>query len=263
MKSDQIDEAVAHLIAERDANREMGHWPASWCPTTPEDAYAIQDAVHARRAIMGQPLGGWKIGCTTPVMQQMLGIPTPCAGGVLAGAIHASPARLSFADFVTPMAECEIAMRLDRNVPPRIGGYDGDAIAEFVGACHASIELAEGRYRDRGTRKAAEFIADDFFQKAIVLGTAVTDWRRIDLADIRGTTTVGGEDKGEGRGGDVMGNPLNALAWLADHLATRGRRLRAGDVVLTGSVVIATPIERGKEVVCRLEGLGEARLTLT
>ena len=262
MIADHVEEAVDRLIADRDANREIDHWPESWRPVSPEEAYAIQDAVHARRAAMGQPIGGWKIGCTTPVMQQMLGIPTPCAGGVLAAAMFGSPAELPFDGFVKPMAECEIAMRLDRNVPPRVGGYNGETIAEYVGSCHAAIELAEGRYRDRNERTAAEFIADDFFQKAIVVGPPVRDWRSIDLAGVRGTTSAGGEAKGEGRGGDVMGHPMNALAWLADHLAERGRRIKAGDIVLTGSVVMATPIERGKEVVCGVEGLGEARLTL-
>jgi 2-keto-4-pentenoate hydratase len=263
MSGSKIDEAVAALIAERDANREMGIWPESWRPTSPEQGYAIQDAVHARRAAMGQAMGGWKIGCTTPVMQQMLGIPSPCAGGVLASDIHHSPAKLPYTTLVNPMAECEIAMRLDRDVPAKTGGYDREAIADFVSACHPAMELAEGRYLDRASRNAAEFIADDFFQKAIVLGPAVTDWRAIDLAEVRGTTTVAGEIRGDGLGGEVMGHPLNALAWLADHLATRGRSLKAGDVVLTGSVVIATPIGAGEEAICRLEGLGEARLTLT
>jgi 2-oxo-3-hexenedioate decarboxylase/2-keto-4-pentenoate hydratase len=263
MTREHIDEAVAALIADRDANREMGPWPERWRPTTPEDAYAIQDAVHARRAEMGQVIGGWKIGCTTPVMQEMLGIPMPCAGGVLAGAIHASTAELRFADFFHPMAECEIAVTLASDIPPRAAGHDRESVSAHVGACHAAMEVAEGRYKDRAERNAAEFIADDFFQKAVVLGPEVADWQAIGLAAIRGVTTVAGEAKGDGIGGDVMGHPLNALAWLADHLATRGRSLKAGEVVLTGSVVIATPIEAGKETVCGLEGLGEARLTLT
>jgi 2-keto-4-pentenoate hydratase len=262
MTSKQLDEAVAALIADRDANRLMDHWPASWRPASPTQAYAIQDAVHLRRAAMGQPLGGWKLGCTTPVMQEMLGIPSPCAGGILAFAIHNSPAALPFRGFVGPMAECEVAIRLAHDVPARDGGHDSRSIAAYVGACHAAMEVTEERYRDRTDRAAAEFIADDFFQKAIVLGPEVTNWRSVDLVGARGTTLVAGKIRGEGRGGDVMGHPLNALAWLADHLATRGKHLKAGDVVLTGSVVIATPIAEGDEAICRLDGLGEARLTL-
>jgi 2-oxo-3-hexenedioate decarboxylase/2-keto-4-pentenoate hydratase len=222
MTSKQMDEAVATLIADRDANRLMDHWPASWRPASPTQAYAIQDAVHARRAATGQALGGWKLGCTTPVMQEMLGIPSPCAGGILASAIHSAPAKLPFHDFVGPMAECEVAIRLASDVPARDGGYDLNAIGDLVGACHAAMEITEERYRDRTARTAAEFIADDFFQKAVVLGPEVTNWRSVDLVGARGTTTVAGQARGEGRGGDVMGHPLNALAWLADHLASRG-----------------------------------------
>jgi 2-oxo-3-hexenedioate decarboxylase/2-keto-4-pentenoate hydratase len=263
MISKQMDEAVATLIADRDANRLMDHWPASWRPASPTQAYAIQDAVHARRAAMGQALGGWKLGCTTPVMQDMLGIANPCAGGILASAIHTSPAALPFRNFVGPMAECEVAIRLAGDVPARDGGHDFNSIGEFVGACHAAMEITEERYRDRTERAAAEFIADDFFQKAIVLGPEVTEWRSVDLVAAHGTTTIAGEARGGGVGGDVMGHPLNALAWLADHLATRGKHLKSGDIVLTGSVVIATPVGEGEEAICRLDGLGEARLTLT
>ena len=263
MTAKEIEMAAAALIADRDANRQMDHWPEIWRPSSELEAYAIQDAVHARRATMGQDLGGWKIGCTTPVMQEMLGIPNPCAGGVLASAIYHSPAELPFESLVSPMAECEIAMRLAREVPPRTDGYNRQAIVKFVGGCYPAMELAEGRYRDPSERTAAEFIADDFFQKAIVLGPEISDWQALDLAAIPGTTTVAGETRGEGHSSDIMGHPLNALAWLADNLATRGRHLKAGDIVLTGSVVIATPIGKGEEAICRLDGLGEARLRLT
>jgi len=141
---------------------------------------------------------------------------------------------------------------------------------------HDAVEVADGNRAvdiDRTIRLLAHArhgdvvlvgdVADDFFQKAIVLGPEVADWRSVDLVAARGTTIVAGEARGEGRGGDVMGHPLNALAWLASHLATRGKHLKAGDIVLTGSVVIATPIGEGDEAICRLEGLGEARLSLT
>ncbi len=203
MASKEIDRAVESLIADRDANRVMEHWPDDWRPMSESQAYAIQDAVHARRAAAGQELGGWKIGCTTPVMQAMLGIPSPCAGGVLARDIHHSPAALPFQQFVGPMAECEIAMRLAHDVPVRDGGYDGPAIAGFVGACHAAMEVTEERYRDRPDRTAPEFVADDFFQKAIVLGPEVADWRSLDLTVVPGTTTVAGDKRGEGHEGLV------------------------------------------------------------
>lgn len=263
MNPEQIEMAAAQLVADRDANRLMGHWPDAWRPSSVDDAYAIQDRVHAKRAGAGQVLGGWKLGCTTPVMQEMLGIPSPCVGGVLATAIYASPLTRPFDQFVSPMAECEIAIRLSDEVPINDSGYDRESIAPYVGAVMATMEITEERYQDRPERAAAEFIADDFFQKAVVLGPERTDWSALDLAAMTGTTHVGGEARGRGKGSDVMGHPFAALAWLADHLAKRGKSLKKGDIVSTGSVVIATPIGRGEETICAIDGLGEARLLLT
>ncbi|MEM7124241.1 MAG: fumarylacetoacetate hydrolase family protein [Pseudomonadota bacterium] len=263
MNPEQVEAAAVQLIADREANRLMGHWPDTWRPANTDDAYAIQDGVHAKRADAGQDLGGWKIGCTTPVMQEMLGIASPCVGGVLAADIHPSPLTASFDQFTSPLAECEIAVRLGADVPASGSGYDRDTVAPYVDTVMAAMEIAEDRYQDRSERTVAEFIADDFFQKAVVLGAERTDWQRLDLAAMTGTTHVGGEFRGRGKGSDVMGHPFAALAWLADHLAGRGKHLRKGDIVLTGSVVIATPIGRGEETTCAIEGLGEARLLLT
>ena len=263
MNPEQVEMAAAQLIADRDANRLMGHWPDTWRPSNVDDAYAIQDRVHAKRAEAGQVLGGWKLGCTTPVMQEMLGIPSPCVGGILANAIHPSPLARPFDAFVSPMAECEIAIRLAADVPINKNGYDRESIAPYVGSVMATMEITEERYQDRPERAAAEFIADDFFQKAVVLGPERADWSALDLAATTGTTHVGGEARGRGKGSDVMGHPFAALAWLADHLAKRGKHMKKGDIVSTGSVVIATPIGRGEETICAIDGLGEARLLLT
>jgi 2-keto-4-pentenoate hydratase len=71
----------------------------------------------------------------------------------------------------------------------------------------------------------------------VVLGAPVKDWRRLDLARVTSRLTINGREIGSGKGSDVMGNPLNALSWLADKLATVGTPLRRGMIVMTGSIV--------------------------
>jgi 2-keto-4-pentenoate hydratase len=71
----------------------------------------------------------------------------------------------------------------------------------------------------------------------VVLGAPVNDWRRLDLARVTSRLTINGREIGSGKGSDVMGNPLNALSWLADKLATVGTPLRRGMIVMTGSIV--------------------------
>jgi 2-oxo-3-hexenedioate decarboxylase/2-keto-4-pentenoate hydratase len=90
----------------------------------------------------------------------------------------------------------------------------------------------------------------------------VTDWRRIDLAAVRGVAHINGQPVGEGRGGDAMGHPLDALVWLADHLASIGRALLRGDVVITGSIVTSKTVSAGDHVVYEVDQLGSVELRI-
>jgi 2-keto-4-pentenoate hydratase len=74
----------------------------------------------------------------------------------------------------------------------------------------------------------------------------VPGWRDVDLAALRGTVAIDGKHVGEGRGGDVMGHPLEALAWLANNLASRGLGLWRSDVVITGSLVASQFLKAGQ-----------------
>jgi len=262
MTPEALTRAAAILIASRDAGGKFDRLPEDVRPMTAEDGYAIQDEVIRQRIASGQAHAGWKIGCTVKVMQEMLGLDGPSSGAVLAPNALTTPARIAAATLTNPVAECEIAVRMASDVPARNGGHDQESIAEHVGACMVSIELAELRLPQRQTMAVGELIADDFFQKAIVLGPEVEDWHTRDLTGARATTTVSGQYMGEGFGRDIMGHPFAALAWLADSLAVRGEQLRAGEVVLTGSVVKAAPIAAGDTTICAIEGLGEATLTL-
>ena len=97
----------------------------------------------------------------------------------------------------------------------------------------------------------------------MVLGPQVTAWRNIDLAATRGAMIINGQRAGEGKGGDVMGHPLEALAWLANTLAARGKSLSQGMIVMTGSIVSTKFLNTGDTATVSIDGLGEARLTVT
>jgi len=96
-----------------------------------------------------------------------------------------------------------------------------------------------------------------------VLGPQVATWRDIDLSTARGTMVINGQQVGEGKGGDVMGHPLEALAWLANTLAARGKSLSQGMLVMTGSIVSTKFLNAGDNATASIEGLGEARLKVT
>jgi 2-keto-4-pentenoate hydratase len=89
-------------------------------------------------------------------------------------------------------------------------------------------------------------------------GAPVESWRALDLAALHGRMTINGVEVGTGQGGDILGHPLEALAWLANALAARGGQLEAGEFVLLGSVVETGWVETGDRVEVEMEGLGRA-----
>ena len=201
----------------------MQELPADLRPVTVEDAYAVQDALHECLAARGAgAMAGHKVGCTTPVMQAYLGIDHPCAGGVPAATAQHGHGAFRFADFVRVGVECEIAVRLGRDLT---GAVDRDAAASAVDAVMAAIEIVDDRWQDYATVTPPTLIADDFFAAGCVLG----DGREpgMDLRTVRGAMTVNGETVGEGTGADILGHPLNTLVWLAGTRAAARRRVRA------------------------------------
>lgn len=221
-------------------------------------AYQVQAALHERlEPTLGRRVG-YKIGCTTPVMQAYLGIPSPCSAGVFAGGVHGSGVALRFDDFRHVGVECEIAVRLGRDLPAGSAPFTADSVRDAVAAYMAAIEIVDDRYADWRSTDTPTLIADDFFAAGCVLGEPVADPG--DASALVGTTTINGVEVGRGKGADVMGHPLNALAWIASSLAARGTHLREGEIVLLGSLVETKWLARGDHVAIAIDGLGKVEM---
>jgi len=259
MEAQAIDEAARLLAEARLSRTRFAGLPDGRRPVDEAEAYEIQEALHRRIEDAGRgPVVGYKIGCTTPVMQRFLDIDSPCAGGVLQPGVRRRDGRFRHADFLQVGVECEIAVSLARDLPGADGPYDRYNVGEAVGACMAAIEVVDDRYENYRMLDPLTLVADDFFHAGCVLGTPVQDWRRLDLAALAGRMTINGAPVGSGRGGDVLGHPFSALAWLANLRAAHDRPLRAGAFVLLGSVVETRWLEPGDRVEVAIEGLGTA-----
>ena len=262
--AEAIERAAMLLAGARLARRRFAGLPEDCRPRDEAAAYRIQDALHARLGAAGHgALAGHKIGCTTAVMQQFLGIDNPCAGGVFAPTVRHRSGEFPHGGFLHVGVECEIAVRLGRPLPASGTPYDAASVAPAVGACMAAIEVVDDRYEDYGSLDTPTLIADDFFNAGCVLGVPAKDWREFDLAALEGRMTINGSEVGRGHGGDILGHPLEALAWLANGLAARDRALGAGEFVLLGSVVQTRWIAAGDLVEVELEGLGCASCRFT
>jgi 2-keto-4-pentenoate hydratase len=256
--------AAAQIIAANRRNRSRLHsLPADIAPQSETEGYRIQRAVHDLLLPHAGAMIGYKIGCTSAVMQQYLGIPHPCGGGVFARGVHDSGASLPLRDFVHVGVECEIAVRLGQDLPPAQAPFTAETVAQAIEAYHPAIEIVDDRYVKWETMGAPTLVADDFFAAGCVLGKAVARNEAPDLLNVVGRAIVNGAEAGRGTGADVSGHPHNPLAWLANHLAQEGRGLRAGQIVLTGSLVKTVWCDAAAAVTMDLSDLGAVELRFT
>jgi len=251
-------EGVAALFRER---RQIDILPAGLMPADLAEAYRIRQAFEDIETAGGRgAVAGYKIGLTTPIMQQLCGVAEPVYGAIFAGEVHHGPAELSVQNYCRLGIETEIAVRLGEDLPQ---GGDPDRVAHAVESCMAAIELLEDLRHDYKRLSAAAMVAGNVWNAGVVLAPPVAGWRPLDLAHLSARLTINGREIGHGRGGDVMGNPLNALAWLADALAGAGTPLKRGMIVMTGSMVPIQFPAPGDHAAVEVDGLGTAELVLT
>jgi 2-keto-4-pentenoate hydratase len=238
--------------------------PEDLAPRSVADAYAVQAEYAGLRAASLGSVAGYKIALTTPAMRAMVGISEPVAGDLLERTLRRSPARVSAAEYQRLLVEFEIAVELGEDLPAVDAPYTRDRVGRAVAAIMPALELADDRLADLAMLRAHPLmlIADNAWNEGVVLGARVRDWKRLDLETVRGVASVNGAVVGEGVGADVMGNPLEALAWLANHLASRGLGLWRSDVVITGSLVISKTPRPGDQVRFELGGIGAVELAI-
>ncbi len=233
-------------------------------PASEDEAYALQDKVNA--LLTGAWLGavaGHKIGCTTPVMQNFLGIPNPCAGEVFSATVICGSGVISRDSYRKLGVECEIVVEIGDDIEPQHKAHTRQSVAAHVGAVMAGIEIVDDRYGDYRALGAYTLIADNFFNAGCVLGAPHADWRGLDLSSVLGQMHINGNEVGRGNGAAVMGHPFEALAWLANARSANNKGLRRGEFVFLGSLIETKWLDAGDSVVISIEGLGGASLTVS
>jgi 2-oxo-3-hexenedioate decarboxylase/2-keto-4-pentenoate hydratase len=260
----EIERAASILCGSRLSRKRFESFPDGWKPADEVEAYAIQDALH--RELNGNGWGrvvGHKIGCTTKVMQAYLGIENPCAGGIFDSTAQHEVGHFQIPSGLRVGVECEIAVLIGRDVSHREAPFHPTDLETAVEGCMAAIEVVEDRYVDYPALDTPTLIADDFFGAGCVLGPTRNDFRVADLSNVTAQMWINGAEVGAGKGTDVLGDPLLALAWLADSLAKRGQGLRRGEFVLLGSLVQTHWVQPGDEVDIRNNPLGGAQAIFT
>jgi 2-keto-4-pentenoate hydratase len=262
---DRIQRAAAWLVARHLRRTRSRAMPAAVLPRDIDEAYAIQDAFVALKSQFCGAVAGYKIALTTPQMRALVGLGDSIAGCLHARQVVTMPASVRAADYGRLLVEFEIAFRMGEDLPGNAALLSESRVAAAVLAAMPAFELADDRNADYATlaRRGLELAADNAWNEGAVLGAPVTGWRDIDLAALRAVAYVNGRVVGEGRGADTLGHPLAALAWIAKHLAQRGRNLRKGDVVITGSLVTSKFPQSGDLLRFEAGALGAVELRVT
>jgi 2-keto-4-pentenoate hydratase len=204
-------------------------------PVTISDAYDIQEKYVALLRGKHGEAAGYKVGLTSATMQAFCRIDHPIAGVVLARRVHQSGAAVRRSDFGRLGLEFEIAVRIKSDVRATGTSYSAEMIQPHIDGVCAAIELVDDRGADYANLDVRSLVADNSWNGGIVLSQFATKWP--DLESVLGRATKDQVAIGEGHGRDVLGHPFNSVAWLATQLASRGERLKAGQVVMTGSVM--------------------------
>ena len=220
---------------------------------TEADAYRVQMAVVATRVEHGDRVIGRKVGATSQVIQRFLQIDEPIYGTLLESNQVTNGETISLSQLIHPRVECEIAFLLGEDL---VG--PGIAVADVVEATQtvvASLEINDPRTREWkiGSREA---IADNGVAARFVLGEQWLPIEGLDLPNVTVVLKKNGEEVTSATGAAVLGDPAGAVAWLANKLAENHQRLKAGEIVLPGSMTPIYPAGAGDRVAAEFEALG-------
>lgn len=256
---------AAQWLHEAHARREpFRPLPPGLAPASAQEAYLIQDEFVALRAAERGAIAGYKIALSTPAMRKFAGVDEPQAGVLLERVLHPSPAKVRASDYVRLIVEFEIAVKMGADLPAADAPFDRARIEQAVDTLMPAFELADDRGADYAelARHPLHLIADNGWNEGAVLGPETHAWGGIDLGALRGIATLNEKKLGEGRGADALGHPMDAVAWIANHLASVGRGLLRGELVITGSLVPSAMVKAGDRLRFELEGLGAAELEI-
>lgn len=239
------DQARAHadqLLQARDTGVPIAPFTDADPSLGMADGYAIQTHLVSSLLARGESIIGYKLGLTSRPMQELLGVDSPDFGPVFASGVFRDGAVLPVDRFIAPRIEAEIAVVLERDLT----GPDCTPLAarQASAGLVAALEIVDSRIE--GWRvKLADTVADLASSGAIAASSTVVPIRDLDPRLVGMVFTRNGELVATGAGAAALGDPMAAVAWLANTLAPLGVTLPAGSVIMTGALHAMVPVSPG------------------
>ena len=248
---------TAELIAEtRLANLVHRNIPVFLRPQTIEDGYNLQTDVHNLITPHKGPIVGFKIGCTTKIMQKFLNIKFPCAGCFFSSEVFQHNTSLKLSDFTRVGIECELAIQLNKNITDISAPAHPDQLIKAIKNIAVAIEIVENRYENFHSFGVPSLIADDFFAAGMVLGPPLPEWQTNDFKNLRAVIRLNGHEIGRSLEVNDPYHPFTALNWLANLKNKQGQPLCADHYILTGSLAETQWIDFPGTIECEIKGIG-------
>ena len=227
---------------------------------------SLSAAYHLQRdyiAVADSRLNGWKIGASNPEGQAALALDEPFAGPLFECFTRHAPTDFPISGDRPVIVEVEFVLRLGRDIVLDGEHCSPESIGEAVDAVCPALEIGGARLGALTESNAALLVADAAGNGGLVCGTPASASRLDGLENHLGVLLVNGEHIAQGTGADVLGHPLNALAWLVEHLARYGQSLHRGDLITTGTCTGINEATVGDEVVGDFGDLGRVEVKLT
>jgi 2-keto-4-pentenoate hydratase len=257
MLSDDVRRTVADALRDAETcRRPIPPLRETWPAIGVVDAYEIQLLNIRRRLAAGAGVRGHKVGLSSKAMQDMMNVDEPDYGHLLTDMEVFEDEPVAAGRYCFPRVEVEVAFILGETLPG-VGCTEADVLraTEYVAP---SIELIDSRIADWNI-KIGDTIADNASSAGFVLGQERIRPDEVDLRSIDAVLTRNGYKVAEGRSDAVLGNPVTAVAWLANKVADFGVTLEAGHVILPGSVHRAIDVRPGDGFVADFTSAGSAR----
>lgn len=248
-----IQEVASHLLEVEKTKRPIQPLTVSYPEITVDEAYYIQLEQIQNKVKNGAVIVGKKIGATSKAIQQMFQVNQPDYGHLLDGMMFVEGETISLSQYIQPKVEFEIAFVLKKDLKgPNVTVLDVVEATDYIAP---AIEIIDSRIEDWKIQ-FEDTVADNGSSAGAVIGGKPTNLENIDLAHIGMVVYKNGEYLDSAAGAAVLGNPLRAVAWLANSLEKYDVLLKAGEVVLSGALSAAVPIEANDAFTVEFDHIG-------
>lgn len=220
-----------------------------------DSAYDIQSRGRSLRTAGGDEVIGHKVGLTSGPSRHAFAVDQPVSGYLLASTVAGESEASSLARLLSPRVEVEIAFILGT---PVYGDVTPEDVLTATSELALALEIVDSRW-EGGAPSAGWLVADNVSASGVVLGERITP-ADVDLRTVTVAVTVG-DSTAQGDAHNVFEHPARSVAWLAAHLARRGERLHAGEVVLSGTLTPPIAVGPGDQLMADFGSLGRIATT--